>query len=1109
LVDDKQIDLNSIEHRDQMVQWDCDAEAIFPSVPDTIERSELFYETLMAFSSLENLEFLEDIPHRMSTGVSKTMALLMWRQLVANWKHSESCKAILTRPSSIHMSSLVRQTGFCDDETTQDSFTSSTSTIHFRFNAKNVTFSNDFVSGDAYMLLRNVQDNCYDGTHEDFLVLTRFLCDIGPSSSLYGISNSRHCSAKNSSLRHDFKVRHKRNQQGGIPSITDIQKEAKAQLSNLEIVIDHIVQYSTQNVLPYTDTESNGVFSSVGIKDYSSIREKATRKYDGDVLQVKDVLRGEITFPDEGSLICGLYCLHNLAKHNDNKKKIGNVNSIPSFKIARLKNLFRTTRAGSVFYHALPTGYRHILINLRLNDGLIVELQFQIAQTFGVMGAEGYSLHRDIVTFELEKGKESITRNGDTQGSNEKNGSLYNVSTSDFINSIFTTPAELANVSLEQRIHHTDTTDKLDTNAIKVSTTERTTKPTQDLVLSTRRNENKSTDKAPQKVPIGVIVAVTAQADLKIDFEKQSTQEAPEPNSMEENESSTYDHSIILVSAIFEAGILEALSNPRHLPAFCCLHLLVICMQQRFVDLPTSLRDKEALPSDLSTFSRRLLLRSLAISNQATSTGMIGWLEYGSSDPFDRALNLPFEVLQQLACNMAAKNDWAKASDVLSSLLIRCERDLPPYHHTTLCAMLDLAGALTENKEDVFAKSIISRLLDSLSRFLSEAESLFFDRRYYEVYHKNNPNEVVMFDDCVDAASIMQAFATNFHKELSRNFPKLLGSDHRICLLNHSLVADSFSVLANCLSASEEINSKISRSKNNYIFNEHDTATSLYFWSLAYSQYDIALRGWTKVESLIHPNAASVALSIARCLRELGNLTQALRILETLCSCLEQKLDEMSAAPKTTALSSSDHNSIRMDHYQLSSSPIYKLPFISRRHATIYDFDSPSPLHQVITFEREQTIVLCLWTIAILTVERSPDERGRIRALSLLHTASLTIQRALTTTDNFLDDQTRMVFLDLYEKIEGEALAIFEPLEKISLMDICQASSINNKSQKMVENKSSSQKHCVPCEISTPMRERRQWTSSRMRRRSGDIAATNSGNASNFTDHNININTYA
>merc|ERR1712238_303084 len=108
------------------------------------------------------------------------------------------------------------------------------------------------------------------------------------------------------------------------------------------------------------------------------------------------------------------------------------------------------------------------------------------------------------------------------------------------------------------------------------------------------------------------------------------------------------------------------------------------------------------------------------------------------------------------------------------------------------------------------------------------------------------------------------------------------------------------------------------------------------------------------------------------------------------------------------------------------------------------------------------------------------------------------IQRALTTTDNFLDDQTRMVFLDL-----------FEPLEKISLMDICQASSINNKSQKMVENKSSSQKHCVPCEISTPMRERRQWTSSRMRRRSGDIAATNSGNASNFTDHNININTYA
>ena len=374
LVDGKQTDLNPANDGCEMVRWDSDAEANFPSVPDTeemteaIERSEHFHETLMAFSSLENLQFLEDFPHRKSPEVSKSMASLIWRQLLANWKHAESCRAMLTRPSSIPLSNLVRQTGFFDDN---DTLSSSMSTINFRFDAKNVSFSNDFVSADAYSLLRNIHDNCYDRTHKDYLVLTRFLCDIGPLPSLYGVSCRRNGSAIHSSLRHDFSTTHKTNQQEDTPTITDIQKEAKEQLTNLEIVIDCIVQYSTHNDPQTIDTEGDYISSSAGVKDYSSIRKKATRKYNGDVSQVKDALRGEITFPDEGSLICGLYSLHNLAEHNGNRKKIGSTKSVPSFKIVRLKNLFRTTKAGSEFYHSLPTGYRHILVNLRLNGGLI------------------------------------------------------------------------------------------------------------------------------------------------------------------------------------------------------------------------------------------------------------------------------------------------------------------------------------------------------------------------------------------------------------------------------------------------------------------------------------------------------------------------------------------------------------------------------------------------------------------------------------------------------------------------------------------------------------------------------------------------------------------
>jgi hypothetical protein len=997
------------------------------------------------------------------------------------------------------------------------------------------------------------------------------------------------------------------------------------------------------------------------------------------------------------------------------------------------------------------------------------------------MGVEGYSLHREIVSFGIENRKETLTRKTDTQLSKEKKESLFDVSTTDFVRSVLMTPTKLATVSLvDQRIHDTNRTDTLDADATKASVTEPTTKPTEDLVLATRKNEDKSTDEAPKKAPIGGIAALAAQAALKKTYAKQSTDEAPKKaplvgiaalaaqaalkknstkqstdeapkkaplvgiaalaaqaalkknsakqstdealkkaplvgiaamaaqaalkrsekkdeeapknalvggiaamaaqaalkrskkkdeeapknalvggiaamaaqaalkrsekkdeeapknalvggiaamaaqaalkrsekkdeeapknalvggiaamaaqaalkrsekkdeeapknapvggiaamaaqaalkrsekkdeeapknapvggiaamaaqaalkrsekkdeeapknalvggiaamaahaalkknslkQSIDEAPKKAPPVALILISAIFEAGIPDAISNPRHLPAFYCLHLLVTCMQQLITDLPPLLREKEVPLAELSTFSRRLLLRTLAISNQATSMGMIGWLEYGSSNPFDRALNLPFEVLQQIACNMAVEKDWTKASDILSSLLMRCEQNLPPCHPTTLSAMLDLAGALTEAKKDDFAKSIISGLLDLLSNYLSETESLFFDRRYYEDHHENNSNQVFAFDDCVDAVDIMQAFAINFHRELSRDFLKLLGSDNRIRLLNHSLVADSFSVLANCLSASEEIDNKIPESKTKPTSSEDDTAISRYFWSMAYSQYDLALRGWTKVESLIHPNAASITLSIARCLRELGKLNQALRILETLASCLEQKVDEILATAKATSFGS-DQNSIQLNHYRSSSSSMDRLTFISLRHVPISAFASASPSLQVITCEREQTTVLCLWMMAVLTVEQNPDEGGRCRALSLLHTASLTLQRALHMPANYLDDRTRMIFLDLYDQIEGEALDIFEPLEAIQLTDEWEASRL----QKMGEDKSSPRKKRAPWEISTPMREKRQWTSPRANRRSGN-ASPRSGNATNFSNHNVNRNTHA
>ena len=126
-----------------------------------------------------------------------------------------------------------------------------------------------------------------------------------------------------------------------------------------------------------------------------------------------------------------------------------------------------------------------------------------------------------------------------------------------------------------------------------------------------------------------------------------------------------------------------------------------------------------------------------------------------------------------------------------------------------------------------------------------------------------------------------------------------------------------------------------------------------------------------------------------------------------------------------------------------------------------------------ITCEREQTSVLCLWMMALLTAEQSPDERGRSRALSLLHTASLTLQRVLTMP---LDDKTRVICLDLYKQVEGEALDLFEPIERIPLLGEYQSSSDSSHRQKP-KCESSPRPKLAPWEILTPMREKRHWTS--------------------------------
>jgi hypothetical protein len=563
-----------------------------------------------------------------------------------------------------------------------------------------------------------------------------------------------------------------------------------------------------------------------------------------------------------------------------------------------------------------------------------------------------------------------------------------------------------------------------------------------------------------------------------------------------------------LIAETVKAGIAEAIANPRDLPSFFCLYLVVSRLRE---DVASSVVDEStsinigpfgaSSNTDWSAFSRKLLLRCLAISNQATSIGMVGWLEYGSSNSLDRTLNLPFEVLQQLACSMASNHDWIRAADVLSSLVMRCEQSLPICHPTTLSAMIDLAGALTEAGNSAFANTIVNRVLVMLAAFLADLESFFFAASLSEASFEQDPNTVILMDAGLDVIAMVKAFATAFNAELSRYFLDLLGPEHSMWLLNHSLVADTFSVLANCLSASE--NRAENYTESMYVGGgaagrtnngNRDSGSSLYYWSLAYTNFEVAFKGWTKIEPLSHPNSACAAYSLARCLRELGRGDDALKILELVASCLERKLDEEEVTKKAQSEESDSNYKTKVttpQQFPVTSSICFLPPthrrnsphrfspslFGSSSSSTATATTMPKTQHDILI--REQTAVLCLWMMAVMTVEQSPDERGRNRALSLLHTASLTIQRSLVHTDS--DAETRTALLDLYQRVEEEAIELFEPLQGISLHPSPEV--LPDDTTMDDDDAAITTRRAASWAVRTPMRDkRRAWISPRKNR---------------------------
>ena len=126
-----------------MVGWQHDTSAAFPGVPDSEDMTEVFSgegvleEVLFSFSSLEDVSFLRKIPRQKRSEQAQSYASIIWRLLLAKWKHSEIWKAMLARPCSPFRSVTRGATSAAGTESV-----SSSSTIDFQFRESSTFFSN-------------------------------------------------------------------------------------------------------------------------------------------------------------------------------------------------------------------------------------------------------------------------------------------------------------------------------------------------------------------------------------------------------------------------------------------------------------------------------------------------------------------------------------------------------------------------------------------------------------------------------------------------------------------------------------------------------------------------------------------------------------------------------------------------------------------------------------------------------------------------------------------------------------------------------------------------------------------------------------------------------
>jgi tetratricopeptide (TPR) repeat protein len=178
------------------------------------------------------------------------------------------------------------------------------------------------------------------------------------------------------------------------------------------------------------------------------------------------------------------------------------------------------------------------------------------------------------------------------------------------------------------------------------------------------------------------------------------------------------------------------------------------------------------------------------------------------------------------------------------------------------------------------------------------------------------------------------------------------------------------------------------------------------YWRKALIHYRYALKGFTRKVILHDPNVAAVAYGAARCLRELGRTEEALQVLSKIVDISEQAIAAESIATKSTP------RNIASDRDQRKSSFLPQRCFRRRK-----------PAQSKSQGCKRMSSALCFWLMAALTAEINPDERGRDRALSLLCSASKSLQAGLVDIPE-RDSSTKAAYIEFLHTIEEEAKSL-------------------------------------------------------------------------------------